>query len=92
MTTYIMLGKYTAAGIRGATPQRTKEITDLISRCGGKVEAMFAVLGEYDLVFRVSCPGPAEAMKVSFAVSKASGISFTTMPAVPVEEFDKLLG
>jgi hypothetical protein len=30
-------------------------------------------------------------MKASVAISKTTGISFTTSPAVPVEEFDKLM-
>ncbi len=33
----------------------------------------------------------AEAVKVSAALSKQTGIAFTTAPAVTVEEFDKLV-
>jgi len=36
-------------------------------------------------------PGVEQAMKASVAISKTTGISFTTSPAVPVEEFDKLM-
>jgi uncharacterized protein with GYD domain len=91
MATYIMLGKYTTEGVKGASPDRTKKIQNLIQQSGGKVEAMFALLGEYDLAFRVSFPGPTEAMKASFAVARATGISFSTHAAIPVEEFDKLI-
>jgi uncharacterized protein with GYD domain len=91
MATYIMLGKYTAEGIKGAAPDRTKKIMDMVAKCGGKVETMFALLGEYDLGFRVQFPGTTEAMKASFTVSRATGISLTTLPAMPIEEFDKLL-
>jgi uncharacterized protein with GYD domain len=86
-----MLGKYTSEGVKGATPDRTKKIVDMVAKCGGKVETMFALLGDYDLAFRASYPGTAEAMKASFAVSKATGISFSTYPAMPIEEFDRLL-
>ena len=91
MATYIMLGKYTTEGIKGASADRTKKIQDLIQKCGGTVEAMFALLGEYDLAFRVSFPGPAEAMKASFAVARTTGISLSTHAAVRVEEFDRLI-
>ena len=30
-------------------------------------------------------------MKASVALSKLTGISFTTSPAVPVEDFDKMI-
>jgi len=40
----------------------------------------------------VDFPGVAEAMKASVALAKLTGIGFTTSPAVPIEEFDKLVG
>lgn len=92
MATYIMLGKYTTEGVKGASASRTKKIADMIGQCGGKVEAMFALLGEYDLAFRVSFPGTAEALKASFTVAKATGITFSTHAAITVEEFDRLMG
>ena len=30
-------------------------------------------------------------MKASVALAKATGIAFSTVPAVPVEEFDKIV-
>jgi uncharacterized protein with GYD domain len=52
---------------------------------------MYALLGEKDLVFIVTLPGTKEAMKASVSLSKLTGISFTTSPAVTVDEFDKIL-
>jgi hypothetical protein len=39
----------------------------------------------------VDFPGVREAMKASVGLNKALGISFATMPALPVEDFDKLV-
>jgi len=37
-------------------------------------------------------PSTESAVKASIALTKALGISFRTAPALPVEEFDKLVG
>ena len=52
--------------------------------------AAYAVMGETDLLFITEFPGIAEAMKASIALNKKLGISFSTLPAVKVDEFDKL--
>jgi uncharacterized protein with GYD domain len=53
---------------------------------------MYAVLGKYDLAFIVDFPGTAEAMKASIAVTRLTGIGFTTSPAISIEEFDRMAG
>jgi len=58
---------------------------------GGKVEAGYALLGETDVVVIVDFPGVKEAMKASVELTKLLGISFTTAPAVTMEEFDELI-
>jgi hypothetical protein len=47
--------------------------------------------GEHDLIFVLTFQGIEEAMKASVALSKTTGISFTTSPAVTVGEFDKMM-
>jgi uncharacterized protein with GYD domain len=91
MATYLMLGKYTPGGIAEASPARTKEITDLISRCGGKVESMYALTGDRDLAFVVDFPATEEVLRASFELAKSTGISFTSNEAVPVAQFDRLI-
>jgi uncharacterized protein with GYD domain len=91
MKTFLMLGRYTTEGIKGASPGRTKNVAGLITKSGGKVDAMYALLGQYDLAFIVQFPEVTDAMKASFEVTKATGISFSTVPAVRVEDFDKLI-
>ena len=91
MGTFFMFGRYSLEALKGMRPKRTKEGEDLIKKYGGKVEAMYALLGEKDVVLILNFPGIEQAMKASVALSKATGISFTTLPAVTMEEFDKLI-
>ena len=91
MATYFMFGKYSAEAVEGASAERTKKAIDLISKFGGKVNSIYALLGDIDLVIIAEFPGTSEAMKASVALSKLTNISFKTAPAVTVEEFDKML-
>lgn len=92
MGTYIMLGKYSREGMKDVSADRTRQVGELVEKQGGKIEAIFAVLGEYDLVLRLQLPDTATAMKTSMELGKLTGISFTTLPALSVEEFDRLAG
>lgn len=92
MATFFMFGKYTLEGIKGMSVARTKKIINLIKKSSGEVKSMHALLGEKDLVFIVDFPGNEEAIKASVAITKLTGISFTTSPAVTVKEFDRLTG
>jgi uncharacterized protein with GYD domain len=87
-----MLGKYSREGIQDVSADRTRQVGEFVEKLGGKVEAIFAVLGKYDLVLRLQLPDTAKAMKASIELGKLTGISFTTLPALSVEEFDRLAG
>ena len=91
MSTYFMFGKYSSSGFGNMSKERTERIIQIVENFGGKVEKIFALLGEYDLVFIAHFPNMQMAMQVSIAMSKYSGITFTTSPAVPVEMFDELI-
>lgn len=92
MAKFLMLGRYSAEAVKGITAERTKQVAGVIEKNGGKVNSMLALLGTYDLAFVVELPGVQEAMKSSVALTKLTDISFTTLPAVSVEEFDKIMG
>ena len=91
MATFLMFGKYSVEGVKGISSQRTKKATDLIKKQGGQVKAIYAMLGMADLLVIVDLPGVEAALQTSVALGKLTGISFCTHPAVPVEEFDKLM-
>ena len=86
-----MYGKYSAQAIQQMSAERTTAAVELIGKFGGEVQSMYATLGEHDLVFVVWFPGIDESFKASVALSRMTGISFTTAPAVTVEEFDQLM-
>ena len=47
-------------------------------------------MGEHDLVLIAELPGIQETIKASLALHKLTGISFSTSPAITVEQFDKI--
>jgi uncharacterized protein with GYD domain len=91
MATYLMFGKYSPEALKGISAKRTAEAKSLIKKNGGELKAAYAVLGGVDLVMIVDLPDTARAMAASAALAKATGIGFTTAPAVSVEEFDRLV-
>jgi len=91
MATYFMFGKYSLDSVKEISPERTNKAAALIKKHGGEVKSGYALLGEKDLVLIVDLPDTEQAMKTSVALAKLLGISFTTAPAVTVEDFDKIM-
>jgi len=92
MATYFMFGKYSVEGMKGISAGRTGKTLALIKKHGGEFKAGYALLGDVDLILIVDLPDTERAMKTSAALAKLLGASFSTAPAVSVEEFDKLMG
>lgn len=92
MAKFLMLGKYSSEAVKGMSSERTKKAIAIIEKTGGKVDSMYALLGKYDLAFVIDFPGIKDAMKVSIALTKATDIGFNTLPALTIEEFDKMMG
>lgn len=92
MPTYVMFGKYTPDSIEDISAQRTQDATKVIGDAGGKVVSGYALLGETDLVLIAEFPSNEQAMKASVGLARLLEISFTTSPAVSIEEFDQLVG
>ena len=90
MATFFMFGKYTAEGIKGMSAARTVKANNLIKENGGKVLYQYAILGKNDLIFAVDFPGVDEVIKTSVALYKLTGISFSSVPAISLEQFDRL--
>ena len=91
MATFFMFGKYDVESIREMSIERTNQVVAEIEKLGGNVIAMHALLGPFDLCFCVKLPDVEAAMKASVALTRLSGISFTTCPAVTVETFDRVV-
>jgi len=91
MAKFFMYGKYSQEAVKGISSDRTKKALDAIAKLGGKVNSMYALLGKYDIVLIADFPSVADVMKVSIALSKLTGISFKSFPAITIEEFDKII-
>ncbi len=92
MATYLMFGKYSVESAKAISAKRTKQSIDVMKKYGGELKAGYALLGEVDLVLVLDLPDTERAMQTSAALTKLLGISFTTAPAVTIEQFDKLIG
>jgi len=91
MATYFLTGTYGADAIQGISRKRTADVTRIIEDVGGRIVSIYLLLGEKDLVIIAEFPGLQEAIKGSISISKVTGISFTTNPAITAEEFDEFI-
>ncbi len=91
MATFVIFGKYSSEALKGMSAPRTKQAIELVKQFDGEVQQIYATLGDADLLCIVDFPDVGQAMKASVALTKLTGIMFSTLPAVPVDEFDKLM-
>lgn len=91
MAKYLMLGKYSLESIKGISAGRTKKAVALIEKHGGKVNSVYALLGQYDLAIMADFGGVADVMEASVDLTKLTAISFTTLPALSVDVFDRIM-
>jgi uncharacterized protein with GYD domain len=91
MSTFIMTGRYSAEATKQISAKRATKGTQIVRRCGGELLAVYATMGKTDILVVAEFPGIKEAMKASVDLNRALGISFSTVPAISIEEFDKLV-
>ena len=92
MSTFFMFGRYSAKALDQVSVERTRQAHQVVQKADGKIKAIYALLGEYDLVIIAELPRMAEAMQVSITLKRLTDISFFTTAAMPIEEFDQLVG
>jgi len=90
MAKFLMLGKYSAEATKEIDAKRTEKALNIIKKYGGNLIEALILLGDYDLALCVELPGVPDALLVSVALTKLTGISFQTYPAITVTEFDKM--
>ena len=91
MAKFLMLGKYSAEAMKEISPERTEIGTSIIRKHGGNLVEALILLGDHDVALSVELPGVPAAVQVSIALTKLTGVSFETYPAITVAEFDKML-
>jgi uncharacterized protein with GYD domain len=87
-----MFGTYSSESVRKISKARTKEILEIVNKFGGEINAMYVLLGAYDLVLIAKFADMKIALQASISMTRATGISFSTLPAISVEEFDEMMG
>lgn len=92
MATYIMFGKLSFDAMNAISAERTDKAIALIKENGGELKAAYALLGDTDYVVILDLPDTERAMKTSIGLSRLLGVSFSTLPAVNIDVFDKLMG
>jgi uncharacterized protein with GYD domain len=91
MATFVMLGRYSVEAIKGISSGRTQKAAKAVEKAGGKIQAIYGLLGSRDLLIVAELPNAEAALKASVALTQLTGIAFSTSPAFPIEQFDKLL-
>jgi uncharacterized protein with GYD domain len=91
MATYLMFGQYSAGSVKKISAKRTEDSMELVKKLGGKIKDGYAMLGDQDLLIILEAKDNQTAMKISVELAKLLEVSFTTAPAVSIEEFDKLM-
>ncbi|MBD3181577.1 GYD domain-containing protein [Candidatus Poribacteria bacterium] len=86
---YIMLSNLTDHGAKTVkeNPGRIKEVDKEVEAMGVKILAQYAVMGPYDFVNIVEAPDNETVMRVSMELSARGSVKFTTLTAIPIDEF-----
>ena len=92
MITFIMRGIYSDEALESISAARTEQAAKIVQDNGGRMVSAYATMGDVDLLAVMEFPGVNEAFKASVELGKTLGVAFSTVPAVSVEEFDKLIG
>ena len=90
MAKYLMLGKYSAEAVKGISSGRSKKAAEIIKKNGGKINFINVLVGSYDIAILVDFPGNKELIKTSIALTKLTGVGFTGLPAISVEELKNM--
>jgi uncharacterized protein with GYD domain len=90
MSTYILFGKMSVNAVKDVSSVRTMKAVTIVEKYGGRIQAIYALLGGADVLAIIDFPGMNEAMKASIELTKLLGIAFSTSEAMTIDEFDKL--
>lgn len=93
MATYILLSTLTDEGRKTLKerPERLQEVNREIEAMGGRVTAQYAVLGGYDFVNVLEAPDNETVARISVELGARGTIQLTTLAAIPVDQFTKML-
>jgi uncharacterized protein with GYD domain len=92
MPLYVTLMKYTQQGRQhiNSAPERFHNARSLVESKGGKVIAIYGLLGEWDLMAITESPDEQTAMSIAMTIGKQGNVAGQTMMAVSEEAFANL--
>lgn len=90
MGLYLMYGKYNPGSLEKISAERTEKAKDLVQENGGTIKSSYALLGEQDLLIIANFPNVKSVVKTSVEMGNLLGLTFSTIPAITIEEFDSL--
>ncbi len=91
MRTFLIFGKSSPEELKEISLKYRAEVVRLVNSFGGDVRSMYVMFRERYLILIFAFPGIKGAMRASIALSKLTGISFTTSPEVAIDEFNKIM-
>lgn len=90
MAKYVSLFKYTGT-IEGGGPERFAKAQEIVAAENCEIEAVYGLLGAYDILAVVDCPDNRAAMKIAAKIGNLIGAKSQTMPAIERDDFLQLL-
>jgi len=93
MPKYIILGKFTAEGIKNIkdSPKRLEAANKLAESLGGKILKFYYTMGRYDFVCVVKATSNETMMQALLALGSQGSISTETLTAIPVEKVAEII-
>lgn len=93
MPTYVSLGRFThkGAGDLKSLPQRIRANRELARANGGEITAVYAALGQYDLVTVFQAPSDEAAALGAMAVAGGGNLTTETMRVFTEAEIEQLV-
>lgn len=93
MPYYIALGKLTEEGAHNLAGMiaAMEDVADALDRMGGRLVDDFALLGAYDYLFIAEAPNEETMYRAAISAAAHGVITLQTMPAIPFEEFGRLV-
>ena len=95
MPKFLCQASYTAQGAHGLQQDggsaRRRAVQQMIEQAGGKLEAFYFALGEWDVYITVDLPDAATAAAISAAVSASGGARIHMVALLAPEEMDAAL-
>ena len=96
MAKYLIAATYSPEGFRGLAKDkasgRQKAISDALASVGGKLDALYYAMGEWDVYVIADCPDNLSAVSLSAKVCGTGLARTSTTPLFTVEEADQIFG